>query len=82
MYAYLRLEPKHIDEILLSVDFSLPELMKILFSLEAKGIVYSPAALHVAIHAPCRISSLHPSLNRSSALPGTANTSFPYALQK
>ena len=30
------------------------------------------SALHVAIHAPCRISSLQPSLNRSSALPGKA----------
>ncbi len=49
VYAYLRLEPKHIDEILLSVDFSLPELMKILFSLEAKGIVYSPAGNYYAL---------------------------------
>ncbi|MDE7326934.1 MAG: DNA-processing protein DprA, partial [Lachnospiraceae bacterium] len=49
VYAYLRLEPKHIEEILLSVDFTLPELMKILFSLEAKGIIYSPAGNYYAL---------------------------------
>lgn len=48
VYAYLRLEPRHIEEILFSVEFPLPELMKILFSLEAKGLVYSPAGNYYA----------------------------------
>lgn len=48
VYAYLRLEPRHIEEILFSVEFPLPELMKILFSLEAKGLIYSPAGNYYA----------------------------------
>lgn len=52
VYAYLRLEPRHIEELLVSVDYPLPELMKILFSLEAKGVVYSPAGNYYALTAP------------------------------
>lgn len=52
VYAYLRLEPRHIEEILLHVDYPLPELMEILFSLEAKGAVYSPAGNYYALTAP------------------------------
>lgn len=52
VYAYLRLEPRHLEELLLLVDYPLPKLMKILFSLEAKGIVYSPAGNYYALTAP------------------------------
>lgn len=52
VYAYLRLEPKNVEEILKEVDFSLPELIKILYSMEKKGIVYSPAANYYALAEP------------------------------
>lgn len=52
VYAYLRLEPRHIEELLSCVDFSVPELMEILFSLEGKGAVYSPAKNYYALAAP------------------------------
>lgn len=49
VYAYLSLEPKHIETLLQEVKMALPELMKILFSLETKGIVYSPAGNYYAV---------------------------------
>ncbi|MDE6874595.1 MAG: DNA-processing protein DprA [Lachnospiraceae bacterium] len=52
VYAYLRLEPRHIEELLPDVGCPLPELMKILFSLEAKGAVYSPAGNYYARAVP------------------------------
>lgn len=48
VYAYLSLEPRHIEELVREVDFTLPELMKLLFSLEEKGAVYSPAGNYYA----------------------------------
>lgn len=48
VYAYLRLEPRHIDELLVDAGLKLPELLEILFSLEAKGAVYSPAGNYYA----------------------------------
>ncbi len=52
VYAYLRLEPRHIEELLLDVGCKLPELLEILFSLEAKGAVYSPAGNYYALTVP------------------------------
>ncbi len=49
VYAYLRLEPRHIEELFYDMDFALPKLSQILFSLEAKGIVYSPAQGYYAL---------------------------------
>lgn len=57
VYAYLRLEPRHMEELLLMVDYPLPELMKILFSLEAKGLVYSPAGNYYALTAPIGVTA-------------------------
>ncbi len=54
VYAYLRLEPRHIEELMGDVDFSLPELSRILFSLEAKGLVYSPAGNYYSLTGPYR----------------------------
>ncbi|MDE7298206.1 MAG: DNA-processing protein DprA [Lachnospiraceae bacterium] len=52
VYAYLRLEPRHIEELMKDVDYALPELSRILFSLEAKGIVYSPAGNYYSLTGP------------------------------
>lgn len=48
VYAYLRLEPRHMEELVKDVGFTLAELMEILFSLESKGLVYSPAGNYYA----------------------------------
>ena len=49
VYAYLSLEPRHIEELIREFHMELPELMKILFSLETKGMIYSPAGNYYAV---------------------------------
>ena len=39
VYACLRLEPKHIDEILCETQLGFSEVIKILFSLEEKNLI-------------------------------------------
>ena len=41
VYACLRLEPKHMDEILYETQLGLSEVIRILFSLEEKNMVIS-----------------------------------------
>lgn len=52
VYANLRLEPKHVEELLGDLDYSLPELAALLFSMEQKGVIYSPAQNYYARVGP------------------------------
>lgn len=52
VYAYLGFEPKHIEELIRETALSLPELMKILFSLETKGMIRSPAGNYYTAALP------------------------------